>query len=64
MPTRYKWYAVAFFVVAVLTAVLFIADFTDAPNPARTTVPMEANPEYQKSPENEKPAAQEGGPYR
>ena len=64
VPTRYKWYAVVFVIVAVLTVVLFVADTFDAPNPARTTVPMEKNPDYKPSPENKSPVAEEGGPYR
>ena len=64
VPTRYKWYAVVFFIVVILTAILFVADLSDTPNPARTTVPMEDDPEYKKTPENEKPMGAEGGPYR
>lgn len=64
MPTRYKWYAVVFTVVAVLTVILLAADMFTSPNPAQTTVPVEENGDYQASPENEKPMADEGGPYR
>ncbi|MEZ5394137.1 MAG: hypothetical protein R2724_15050 [Bryobacterales bacterium] len=64
MPQRYKWYAVIFVVVVVLTAVLFVADLTDGPDPAQTAVPMEKNPDYKPSQQSDTPMAEEGGPYR
>jgi len=64
MPTRYKWYAVVFSIAVILTVILLTMDVSMAPNPAQTTVPVEENSDYQASPENEKPMAEEGGPYR
>jgi hypothetical protein len=64
MRTKLNWYAAAFILALVMAAILLIVDGTDSWSPARTTVPMEKNPEFKPSPENETPIGEEGGPYK
>lgn len=64
MGTRLYWYAAAFFLALVIAAVLMVVDGTDNSVPAKTTVPMEENPEFQPSPDNDTPIGEEGGPYK
>ena len=64
MRTKLSWYAAAFILALVMAAVLLIVDGTDNSTPARTAVPMEKNPEFMPSPDNDTPIGEEGGPYK